>query len=90
MQQEIAAQVVRLLAPEAADAETKPPETPTLASERANLLVIFGTRVERQVKEEFAVDESKLNEAIDFYQQATLADPNSLAAHARLACRAPL
>ena len=47
--------------------------------------MIFGTRAERQVKEEFAVDESKLNEAIDFYRQATLADPNSLAAHARLA-----
>jgi TolB-like protein len=86
MQQEIATRVIRLLAPEAvAGAETKTPETPTLASERANLLVIFGTRAERQVKEEFAVDESKLDEAIDSYRQATLADPNSLAAHARLA-----
>ena len=83
MQQEIAAKVIRLLAPETPEAET--PKTPTSASERANLLVIFGTRAERQVKEEFAVDESKLNEAIDSYRQATLADPNSLAAHARLA-----
>jgi tetratricopeptide (TPR) repeat protein len=85
MQQEIAAQVSKLLVPEAESAVAAAPATPTSASEKANLLVLFGTRAERQVKEALTVDEVKLAEAIDFYRQATVADPNSVAAHARLA-----
>jgi tetratricopeptide (TPR) repeat protein len=86
LQLEIAARVSALLAPEAASAQVAA-VTPTSASERATVLVLRGTDLERQVKEQaqFGVDDAKLGEAIAFYRQATAIDPDSLAAHSRLA-----
>jgi len=83
LQQTISADVAAFLAPGTAPA--LPTTTPSRESERANILVLLGTRLEQQVTDELSVDAEKLEMAISYYRQATEADPSSVAAHARLA-----
>jgi serine/threonine protein kinase/TolB-like protein/cytochrome c-type biogenesis protein CcmH/NrfG len=83
LQQTIGAEVAAFLAPGSAPA--LPTATPSRESESANMLVLAGTRLEQQVTDELTVDADKLATAIDRYRRATEIDPNSVAAHARLA-----
>jgi serine/threonine protein kinase/tetratricopeptide (TPR) repeat protein len=83
LQQTISADVAAFLAPGAAP--VSPAATPSRESESANMLVLLGTRLEQQVTDELSVDAEKLTMAIDYYRLATEVDPNSVAAHARLA-----
>jgi TolB-like protein/Flp pilus assembly protein TadD len=85
MQREIAAQVGSLLAPDVDRNAGAAPAPPTSQSESANMLVLSGSRAFLQVKDEFLVDEAKLDLAIDYFKRATVADPKSVAAHSRLA-----
>jgi serine/threonine protein kinase/tetratricopeptide (TPR) repeat protein len=85
LQQQIAAEVSALLAPDAGSERVANVATPTAASERANILVTSGSYYEHEVKSELTIDEAKLDIAIDLYKRATQEDPNSVAAHARLA-----
>jgi TolB-like protein/tetratricopeptide (TPR) repeat protein len=57
----------------------------TQESESAHELVLRGTELEQEVRDDLTVDEEKLQAAIDLYKRATLADPNSIEAHSRLA-----
>jgi tetratricopeptide (TPR) repeat protein len=57
----------------------------TQQSESAHELVLRGTEYEQQVRDDLTVDEEKLLLAIGLYRSATLADPNSIEAHSRLA-----
>jgi tetratricopeptide (TPR) repeat protein len=85
LQQEIAQQVGNLLAPRASATSDATQTLPTAASESANMLIVFGSHLEHEVKDELAVDEDKLRNAIDFYRQAIRADPASISAYSRLA-----
>jgi len=85
LQQEIAADVSALLAPNAGDRNAVQAQAPTEESERANKLVMAGALLEYDVKSELTIDEVKLDIAIDYYRRATQADPTSVAAHGRLA-----
>jgi TolB-like protein/cytochrome c-type biogenesis protein CcmH/NrfG len=85
MQQEIAKQVGAYLVPESSAAAAAKPTTPTEQSESANMLILFGSHREHEVKDEISVDDEKLQQAIDYYRRATVADPTSLSAHSHLA-----
>ena len=49
------------------------------------MLVLFGSHFDHEVRDDYTLDEQKMDKAIDFYRRATLADPKSIAAHSRLA-----
>ncbi len=85
MQQEIAKQVGAYLVPESSAAAAAKPTTPTQQGESANMLILFGSHLEHEVKDELSVDDEKLQQAIEYYRRATVADPTSLSAHSRLA-----
>jgi tetratricopeptide (TPR) repeat protein len=84
LQKEIARAVGAALGNAPAEAAVSP-ETSTAQSELANRLVLFGIHAEREVKDEIAVDQAKLEEAIGYYRKAIETDPTSLAAQSHLA-----
>jgi TolB-like protein/tetratricopeptide (TPR) repeat protein len=83
LQQTIGTDIAAFLVPGSAGALSA--TTPSRESESANMLVLLGQRLEQQVTDELLVDEDKLDRAIEFYRRAAEADPNSVAAHHRLA-----
>jgi serine/threonine protein kinase/tetratricopeptide (TPR) repeat protein len=85
LQQQIASQVGALLVPAARSSLAALGPTPTAQSEDATMLLLFGSHYDHEVRDDFTVDESKLDKAIDFYRRAASADPNSIAAYTRLA-----
>jgi serine/threonine protein kinase/TolB-like protein/thioredoxin-like negative regulator of GroEL len=85
LQQKIAADVSALLMPDAGGERVAKVKAPTDESERANMFVTIGRQFEYEVKSELTIDEAKLDVAIDLYSRATQADPESVAAHGRLA-----
>jgi serine/threonine protein kinase/tetratricopeptide (TPR) repeat protein len=85
LQQQIASDVAATLLPEAQASLAATPTTPTAESENANMLVLFGSHYDHEVRDDYTLDEQKMDKAIDFYRRATLADPKSIAAHSRLA-----
>ncbi len=85
LQQQIASDVAATLVPGAPASLAAAPPTPTAQSEDANMLVLFGSHYDHEVRDDITVDEQKLGKAIEFYQRATSADPQSIAAHSRLA-----
>jgi len=78
----IAADVLGFFAP---DAQLVAAATPTPQTESAHELVLRGTVYEQEVRDDITVDEEKLEAAIELYTRATIADPNSIEAHSRLA-----
>jgi len=85
MQQEMAADVSALLLPKTEGAVVAKAEAPTAASERANSLLLTANMLEHEVKSELKVDDAKLDTAIGLYTLAAQTDPDSIAAHGRLA-----
>jgi serine/threonine protein kinase/tetratricopeptide (TPR) repeat protein len=85
LQQQIAADVAATLLPEAQASLAAAPSPPTAESENANMLLLFGSHYDHEVRDDFTLDEQKMDKAIDFYRRAASADPNSIAAHSRLA-----
>jgi len=81
LETEIAADVMAYFAPSAVATAV----ASTQQSESAHELVLRGTEYEQEVRDDLTVDEEKLQAAIDLYRRATLADPNSIEAHSRLA-----
>jgi len=85
LQQKISDDVAELLRP------TSTSPTPTAAarrmlrSESANRLILFGSVLEHDVKDDISIDSGKLQKAIDYYRRATQADPTSIEAYSRLA-----
>jgi serine/threonine protein kinase/cytochrome c-type biogenesis protein CcmH/NrfG len=84
LQQEIADDVTAFFDPDTAAPATTTAEPPS-QNEPANKLILFGSHLEHEVKEELSVDEEKLAKAIDYYRRATQADPGSIEAYSRLA-----
>jgi tetratricopeptide (TPR) repeat protein len=85
LQQQIASDVAATLLPKAQAASAAAPPPPTAQSENANMLVLFGSHFDHEVRDDYTLDEQKMDKAIDFYRRATLADPKSIVAHSRLA-----
>jgi TolB-like protein/Tfp pilus assembly protein PilF len=81
LESEIAADVMEYFAPSAVTTAV----AATQQSESAHELVLRGTELEQQVRDDLTVDEVKLELAIELYTRATIADPNSIEAHNRLA-----
>ena len=85
LQQRIASDVAATLVPSAQASLTAAPPTPTAQNENANRLVLFGNHYDHEVRDDFILDEQKMDKAISYFERATAADPNSITAHARLA-----
>jgi serine/threonine protein kinase/tetratricopeptide (TPR) repeat protein len=85
LQQQIASRVGALLVPAARESLATQARTPTAQSENANMLVLFGSHYDHDAREPITLDEQKMDRAIDFYERATAADPNSIVAYSRLA-----
>ena len=86
LQQKIADDVAAFLDPAAAAAAAAPTAVePPSQREPANKLILFGSHLEHEVKDELSVDEEKLAKAIEYYRRATEADPSSIEAYSRLA-----
>ena len=81
LENEIAADVLAYFAPSAVATVV----ASTQESESAHELVLRGTELDQQVRDDLTIDEEKLLAAIELYRRATLADPNSIEAHSRLA-----
>ena len=81
IQQSIAEQIVGQILNETSSLD----ETQATRSESANEHMLLARYYEQQVRELPTVDEATLLQAISRYRQATIADPNSALAHARLA-----
>lgn len=81
-QQEIAAAVVRQMLPES-DATLEVAEPATLDAS-AHDLMLLARHYYQQVKDDPVVELEILDKAIEYYHQATLADPDSALAHSRL------
>ncbi len=81
LENEIATDVLAYFAPTAVATAV----ASTQQSESAHELVLRGTELEQQVRDDITVDEEKHQAAIDLYRRATLADPKSIEAHSRLA-----
>jgi len=82
LQQALAREVVGQLLPELVQQDTA--QTPSDQQVSAHDFLLLGRQYEQQVTDQQLVDEAKLQKAIDFYRQATMADPQSAEAHARL------
>jgi serine/threonine protein kinase/tetratricopeptide (TPR) repeat protein/TolB-like protein len=78
----IAADVIGFFAP---NAQLVAAVMPTPQTETAHELVLRGTVYDQEVRDDITVDEEKLEAAIELYTRATIADPNSIEAHSRLA-----
>jgi len=82
MQQDLAREVVGQLLPELVQQVAA--QTPSEQQVSAHDFLLLGRQYEQQVTDQQLVDEAKLQKAIDYYRQATLADPQSAEAQARL------
>jgi tetratricopeptide (TPR) repeat protein len=85
LEQQMASEVGTVLVPAARASLTAETPTPTAQSESANMLVMFGSHYEHEVRDDITIDEQKLDKAIDFYKRAASVDPNSIAAYTRWA-----
>jgi serine/threonine protein kinase/tetratricopeptide (TPR) repeat protein len=85
LQQQIASQVGALLVPAARETLASQATTPTVQSENATMLLLFGSHYDHEAREPITVDEPKLDKAIDFYERAAAADSSSIVAYSRLA-----
>ncbi len=83
LQSGIAADLTAFLAPSLP--VEAPAAAPTSATETAHLLVLQGTRYAQEVYDDLLVDDDKLGRAVDFFRRAAAVDPESIAAHSRLA-----
>jgi TolB-like protein/Tfp pilus assembly protein PilF len=81
VQQDIAAAVVRTVLP----GSSQPIAEPATQNVTANELLLLGRYYEQQVLEREDVDIETLQRAVNYYRQATEADPESALAQSRLA-----
>lgn len=81
VQQVIAEEIVRRILPESLEAIAQP----STGNSSANELMLLARYYEQQVRERPEVDFELLAEAIRYYREATVADPDSALAHSKLA-----
>jgi serine/threonine protein kinase/TolB-like protein/thioredoxin-like negative regulator of GroEL len=85
LQQRMASEIGAVLVPAARASLAAEAPTPTAQSESANMLVMFGSHYDHEVRDDITIDEPKLDKAIDYYRRAAAVDPKSIAAYTRLA-----
>ena len=83
MQQDLARDLVSHLMPELQLADES--RAPSAQQVSAHDLLLLGRQYEQQVTDQQLVDQTKLQQSIDYYRQALAQDPQSAEAHARLA-----